>query len=76
MNVFAPVASLGFWVLLVAGWMLGELQVRGTVVFVLLWFAGLAATSALHYGILFTPYVAILDIALVLAIFKGDITLH
>ena len=76
MNVFAPVASVGFWVLLVAGWMLGELQVKGIAVFVLLWFGGLAAATALHYGILFLPYVAILDIALVLVIFKGDITLR
>jgi hypothetical protein len=76
MNAFAPIASLGFWVLLVAGWMLGELQVRGIVVFVLLWLAGLAAASALHFPLLFTPYVAVLDIVLVLAIFKGDITLH
>jgi hypothetical protein len=76
MNVMAPVATLGFWVLLGAGWLLGELQVKGIAIAVLLWLAGFAACRLLVPGVLFTPYVAILDIALVLIIFKGDITLH
>ena len=76
MNLLAPIASLAFWILLVAGWLLGELQVIGTTVFVLLWVVGFAAASAGLYPTLFTPYVAVLEIAMVLAIFKGDITLH
>ena len=43
MNPFAPAAFWGFWILLVAGWMMGE---------------------------------AILDIVLVLVVFKGDVTLR
>ena len=76
MNLLAPVASLSFWILLAAGWLLGELQVRGVAIAVLLWCAGFAACRLLVPGLLFTPYLAIVDIALVLIIFKGDITLH
>jgi hypothetical protein len=43
---------------------------------VLLWLAGFAACRLIVPDVLFTPYVAILDIALVLIIFKGDVRLH
>ena len=76
MNVFAPVAIYGFWVLLVAGWLLDELRLKGTAIFILLWFAGFAGSTFAPYGALFTPYVAVLDIALVLVVFKGDVTLR
>jgi hypothetical protein len=76
MNWMAPVALGGFWVLLGAGWLLGELHVRRTAVFLSLWLAGYAASRAMLPEALFTPYVAMLDIALVLLIFKGDIRLH
>jgi hypothetical protein len=76
MNLLAPVAVWGFWLLLAAGWMLGELHGRGTAVFVLLWIAGMAASRFVLGGALFTSYVAFLDIALVLTIFKGDVRLH
>lgn len=76
MNVFAPVAVWGFWVLLAAGWFLGELHVKGIVIFVTLWVLGLLAAPLLLNGTLFLPYVAVLDIALVLAVFKGDVTLR
>lgn len=76
MNVFAPIAVWGFWVLLGAGWFLGELHVRGAVVFAALWLAGVFVAPLLLDGLLFVPYVAALDIALVLAIFKGDVRLN
>jgi hypothetical protein len=76
MNVFAPIAVWGFWVLLVAGWFLGELGIRGVVAFVALWVAGFVTAPLLLNGLLFLPYVAALDIALVLAIFKGDVKLN
>ena len=76
MNVFAPIAVLGFWILLGAGWWLGELHVKGIAIAVLLWLAGLAACSFIVPAMLFMPYVAMLDIALVLIIFKGDVTLR
>jgi hypothetical protein len=75
MNV-APVAIWGFWILLAAGWLLGELHLKGTAVFLLLWLAGFAGTRFVLGGMLFTPYVAALDIALVFAIFKGDVRLR
>jgi len=76
MNLLAPIAVWGFWILLVAGWLLGELHVRGTAFFVLLWFAGFVGASFVVQGMLFIPYVAVLDIALVLVIFKGDVPLR
>ncbi len=76
MNLLAPLAALAFWILLGAGWLLGELHVKGITIAVLLWLAGFAACRLFVPGALFTPYVAILDIALVLIIFKGDISLH
>ena len=75
MNPLAPLALWGFWVLLAAGWMLDELHLKGTAVFVLLWLGGFLGAGFVLQGMLFTPYVAALDIALVLAIFKGDVRL-
>jgi hypothetical protein len=71
----AFVALWGFWVLLIVGWVRGELHVRSTAVFIALWLVGRIAAGFVLYGLLFTPYVAILDIALVFAIFKGDVRL-
>jgi len=76
MNPFATLALWGFWILLGAGWGLGELHVKGTAVFVLLWLAGFFGSGYVMQGMLWTPYVAVLDIALVLVIFKGDVTLR
>lgn len=76
MNLFAPVALWGFWILLGIGWMLGELHVKSTAVFLLLWIAGFFGSPFVLDGMLFTPYVAILDVALVFAIFKGDVRLN
>ncbi len=75
MNPFASVALWGFWILLAVGWMLGELHMRGTALFVLLWLGGFFGAGLVFQGMLFTPYLAALDIALVLAIFKGDVRL-
>jgi len=36
---------------------------------------GRIAAGFVLYGLLFAPYVAILDVALVFAIFKGDVRL-
>ena len=76
MNLLAPAALWGFWILIAAGLMSGELRRTGTAVFVALWVAGFAASGRVLGGTLFLPYVAVLDIALVLVIFKGDIRLH
>jgi uncharacterized membrane protein YdcZ (DUF606 family) len=76
MNLLAPVAVWSFWILLGAGWAADELHLKGSAVFLLLWLAGFVGSRFVFSAILFTPYVAVLDIALVFTIFKGDITLH
>ena len=76
MNLLAPVALWGFWILLGAGWILGELRSKGIAISVLLWLVGFAGSSFVVNGMLFTPYIAILDIGLVFVIFKGDVRLR
>jgi hypothetical protein len=76
MNVFAPVAVWGFWALLGLGWYLDELQPKGIVIFIALWAGGVFLSPFVLGGTLFLPYIALLDIALVLAVFKGDVTLR
>ena len=75
MNFFAPVAIWGFWVLLVVGWALDELRFKAVAIFILLWLAGFVGIRFWLNEMLFLPYVAVLDIALVLIVFKGDVTL-
>ena len=75
--VFASLLALwGFWALLVVGTAAGELGPRAAAAFVLVWIGGRFASGYLLYGFLFAPFVAILDIALVFAIFKGDVRLR
>jgi hypothetical protein len=66
------IAHVGFLVLVLVG--AGELGLKRTSVFLALWAAGFTARSYVPLGaVLFAPYVALLDIMLVLFIFKGDI---
>jgi hypothetical protein len=76
MNPFASVAVWGFWILLALGWWLGELQLRGTALFIALWLAVFLGSGLVFQGLLFLPAVAVLDIALVFTVFKGDVTLR
>jgi hypothetical protein len=70
-------AHAAFWLLLFYGWLSEDLSARGAVVFVVAWLAGLFLLPYATYGsALFAPLVALLDIALVLIIFKGDLRLH
>ncbi len=71
----AFIALWGFWALLLLGWYVGVLDVRRTALFIGLWVAGRVASGYVLYGLLFGPYVAVLDIALVFLIFKGDVRL-
>ena len=69
------IAHVAFLVLILVG--AGELGLKRTSIFLVLWAAGFAARSFGPLGLaLFVPYVAILDIALVLSIFRGDIRLR
>jgi hypothetical protein len=74
-GVAALIAHVGFWFLLAYGWFWDEIAPRGIAVFLLLWVAGLCAMRLLPYDGMFFSFVALLDIALVFIIFKGDIRL-
>jgi hypothetical protein len=70
------IAHIAFWVLLPYGWLCDELGARGVAVFLLLWISGLFGFPLLaDGGSLFSPFVAVLDVALVFIIFKGDVRL-
>jgi hypothetical protein len=71
------VAHAAFWLLLLYGWLSEDLGTRGAIISVLAWSAGLLLLPYAGYGdALFAPFVALLDITLVLTIFKGDLRLH
>ena len=71
------VAHGAFWILLTIGWFADEIGPRAISVFMTLWLGGLFGMPYLPHGDqLFAPYVAVLDIGLVFAIFKGDVNLH
>jgi len=69
------IAHIAFWSLIACGLATQELALRGTAIFLGLWFAAYIGVEHLPvpYSGLFTPFVALLDVALVLIIFKGDI---
>ena len=75
MNLFAPIAVWGFWMLLVVGYMVDELSVKAAAVLAMMWLVGFFTSRASPYGALFVPYAAALDIALVFIVFKGDVQL-
>ena len=73
-GISALIAHVAFWVLLVYGWLWDELGRRGIAVFLLLWIAGFFGVGLIPYGdAMFFSYVALLDVALVFIIFKGDL---
>ena len=74
-GIAAFIARIAFPALLVVGWVRGDLGPRTTAVFVVL---GLAAWIALprlvpNGDAFVTSALAVLDIALVFVIFKGDV---
>ena len=72
---------LGYWIAHGAFWMLiafafVESGGRRVAVFLALWLLGYIGTGWLQSGAqFFLSYVAVLDIALVLMVFKGDVRL-
>jgi len=63
-----------FWIILVVGWWMAELSNRQIGIFAALWLVAILFVSALPFGgYWMTAMVAIMDIALILKIFKGDI---
>lgn len=72
----ALIAHVGFWVLLAYGWFWEELGPRGIAVFLLLWVGGMLGVRLTPLGhAIFPSFVALLDVALVFIIFKGDVRL-
>jgi hypothetical protein len=70
------IAHGAFWSLLVWGWTRDDLSVKGIAIFLLLWVTGFYGLPYLPYGAaMFSSFVAVLDIALVFRIFKGDVRL-
>ena len=70
----AWIAQFAFWVLLILGVFVGELSRRTVVIIVALWalgYFGLARVPT-YGGVFVAPYTALLDIALVWLVFKGD----
>jgi hypothetical protein len=68
------IAHVAFLALLALGWMSGELRIRGTFIALSSWLAAYIGLLFLSYGSsLFPAFVAVIDIALVLVIFKGDV---
>jgi hypothetical protein len=69
------IALVGFWVLLAYGWAFGELHGPGMTVFIGLWCVGRFGLPYLGLDGFLITWVALLDIALVFTIFKGDVPL-
>ena len=68
-------AHVLFWVFLLIG--ASDIGLRGCIVYVAFWLLGYVGSSWLPTGgSVFVSYVAILDIALVLHVFQGDVRLR
>jgi hypothetical protein len=69
-------AHVLFWMLVAWGTVTRELSWRGAVVFVALWLLSSVGLDYVPNGpALFSPVVAVLDVILVLVVFKGDVRL-
>jgi len=70
----AWVAHAIFWALLIGGVAFGELRKKAAAAILLAWIAGWWGSSHVPYGpALFPSFVAVLAVALVLLVFKGDV---
>ncbi len=70
------IAHIAFWTVLIIGAWSEDLGPKTLGVFVVLWLAGMFGLPHVSFGAgLSTPFVAVLDIALVFLVFKGDIRL-
>jgi hypothetical protein len=74
--VAAWIGHIVFWVLVVCGRATESLSGRSTAIVALLWIVPFLCLDFVPGAALFfAPYVAVLDIILVFALFKGDIRL-
>jgi hypothetical protein len=70
----AWIAHATFWIALLRGRLRGGLGMTAVVVFLALWLLGLCVCTRLPF-LPFASFVALLDMVLVLMVFKGDIRL-
>jgi hypothetical protein len=75
MGIGSVVARWGFWVLLGYGWAWGEIRFKGVAVYLVVWLGAFLASRQFPVGgdLLFVAGVALLDVTLVLSIFKRDL---
>jgi hypothetical protein len=76
--IAALVSNVAFWGLLAYGRATGDLSLKRIAIFLLLWLVGRIGLPFVPYGpasAMFPSFVAVLDVALVFTIFKGDIKL-
>ncbi len=78
LSILPWIAHPVYWALVFAGWTTGEFGPARVLIFIALWFAGLIVIPRLLPAgfLLFPSYIAILDVALVLMVFKGDVRLR
>jgi hypothetical protein len=71
----AWIAQIAFWILMGIGISYNALSKRAAAMFMALWLAGYMGLPRIAWwiGPMVTSYVAVLDIALVFLIFKGDV---
>ena len=73
----ALLPHVAFFVLLAAGWWLQELSLRRIGMFLVIWLVASAAVPMLPYGGLWmTALVSVLDVMLILMIFRRDIRIY
>jgi hypothetical protein len=73
--VAAFIAQVAFWALMAVSILSGELRGRSCGVFLSLWLIALVGEPYRPYWLPFSTCVAVLDIALVFAVAKGDVRL-
>ena len=73
----AWIAQLAFWTLIVLGLRGGALRKRTATIFAALWLVGHNGLPRIAWwtGPFMTSWVAVLNIALVLVVFRGDVRL-
>jgi hypothetical protein len=73
--IAAWIGRVAFWCLIPWGLATGELGIRSAAVFLAIWFAAFVGFGYLPipYSAMFPAFVAVLDVVLVLLIFKGDL---
>jgi hypothetical protein len=73
--IAAWIGRVAFWCLIPWGLTSGELGMRGACIFLALWLIAYLGFGYLPvpYAAMFPSFVALLDVALVLMIFKGDV---